>query len=55
MSVSLLEVIENGGYDLSTVEDAMWLLSKQCEFYELIDKAQELVDESDAYGHETLL
>ena len=44
MSVSLLEVIEHGGYDLSTVEDANWLLSKQNEFEELIEKAQELVD-----------
>lgn len=38
MSVSLLEVIEAGGYDLTTVEDANWLLSKQSEFEELIDR-----------------
>ena len=48
MSVSLLEVIEAGGYDLSTIEDANWLLSKQSEFEELIEEAQELIDEAQA-------
>lgn len=48
MSVSLLEVIEAGGYDLTTVEDANWLLSKRSEFEELIEEAQELVDEAQA-------
>ena len=47
MSVSLLEVIEAGGYDLTTVEDANWLLSKQSEFDELVEQAQELVDNVD--------
>lgn len=47
MSVSLLEVIEAGGYDLTTVEDANWLLSKQSEFEELIEQAQEVVDNAD--------
>lgn len=47
MSVSLLEVIEYGGYNLNTVEDAQWLLSKQSEFEELIEAAQELVDNQD--------
>ena len=47
MSVSLLEVIEAGGYDLATVEDANWLLSKQSEFEELIEQAQEVVDKAD--------
>ncbi len=47
MSVSLLEVIEAGGYDLATTEDAAWLLSKQNEFEELVEKAQELVEESE--------
>lgn len=40
MSVSLLEVIEAGGYDLATHEDANWLLSKQSEFEELIEEAE---------------
>lgn len=44
MSVSLLEVIEHGGYDLSTVEDAKWLLSKRAEIEELLEKAEELVE-----------
>lgn len=44
MSVSLLEVIEAGGYNLSTKEDALWLLSKQNEFDQLVEEAQELVD-----------
>lgn len=44
MSVSLLEVIEAGGYDISTEEDANWLLSKQSEFEELVEKAQALID-----------
>jgi hypothetical protein len=45
MSVSLLEVIEAGGYDLSTKEDAIWLLSKRNEFEELIEAAEELLEE----------
>lgn len=44
MSVSLLEVIEAGGYDLNTKEDAEWLLSKQSEFDELIEKAEEVLE-----------
>ena len=47
MSVSLLEVIEAGGYDLSTKEDAIWLLSKQTEFEELVEQAEELIENSD--------
>lgn len=44
MSVSLLEVLESAGYDISTKEDARWLLSKQSEFEELIEQAQEVVE-----------
>ncbi len=47
MSVSLLEVIEAGGYDLGTKEDAIWLLSKQTEFKELVEQAEELVEEQE--------
>lgn len=47
MSVSLLEVIEHGGYNLNTYADAQWLLTKQSEFEELIEAAQELVDNQD--------
>jgi len=45
MSVSLLEVIEAGGYDLRTKEDALWLLSKQSEFETLVEQAEEIVEE----------
>lgn len=47
MSVSLLEVIEAAGYDLSTPDDANWLLSKQNEFEELIEKAELLMEETE--------
>lgn len=47
MSVSLSEVIEAGGYDLETVEDAQWLLSKQSEFERLVEKAEELIEQSE--------
>ena len=47
MSVSLLEVIEAGGYDLQTVEDANWLLSKQSEFEELVEQAEKIIEESE--------
>ena len=44
MSVTILEVIEAGGYNLFTEEDAIWLLSVETQFAELIEKAHELVD-----------
>ena len=44
MGVSIAEVIEAGGYDLSTVEDANWLLATQVEYEQLIEKAQELLE-----------
>ena len=47
MSVSLLEVIEAGGYNLDTREDAKWLLSKQMEFDELIEQAEAVADTCD--------
>lgn len=47
MSVSLLEVIEHGGYDISTPEDAEWLVSKANEFEELLDQAKETINESE--------
>lgn len=45
MSVSLLEVIEAAGYNLSTLDDANWLLSKVNEFEELVVKAEDLIEE----------
>lgn len=47
MSVSLLEVIEHSGYDLTTVEDARWLLSNRTEFEHLIEEAEALVEEAE--------
>jgi hypothetical protein len=47
MSVSLREVIEHGGYDLTTVEDARWLVGKQLEFEQLVEEAELVVEEAD--------
>jgi len=44
MGVSLLEVIEAGGYDITTKEDAIWLLATRSEYSELIENAQDLYD-----------
>lgn len=44
MSVSLLEVIEAGGYDLSTPEDAKWLLAQVNQFEELVVKAEDMLE-----------
>ena len=45
--ISLAEVIEAGGFDLSTKEDAEWLLSTQNEYDSLIEQAEELLEEED--------
>lgn len=54
MSVSLAEVIEHGGYDLTTLEDARWLVSKQSEFEQLVEEAEETIErleaEEEQYG-----
>lgn len=44
MSVSILEVIEAGGYDLSTEDDAKWLLAQVNQFEELVVKAKDMLD-----------
>lgn len=50
MSVSLLEVLENAGYDvLNNVDDARWLMSQNDEWNELYEKAEELEDEYNDY------
>lgn len=48
MSVSLASVIEHGGYDLSTLEDAQWLVATQQEYAELIEAAEELIEERES-------
>lgn len=45
MSRSLLEALEGAGYNLSTPEDATWLLSKRNEFEELVEQAEILLEE----------
>jgi hypothetical protein len=47
MSVSILEVIESAGYDLSTYDDAQWLLSQQSQFNDLIDEAEKTIDDKE--------
>ena len=44
MSVSIREVIEAGGYDLTTVEDARWLIAQEGNWDELLEQAEELVE-----------
>ena len=45
MSVSLREVIEAGGYDLTIKDDIFWLLSKQDEFNDLIEEAEDRLEQ----------
>lgn len=47
MSVSLLEVVESGGYDITTVDDARWLVSKQAEFNQLVEEAEAVIEVSE--------
>ena len=47
MSVSLAYVLEQAGYDLSTVEDARWLVSKVAEFEQIIVEAEDLIEQED--------
>ena len=47
MSVSIAELISTAGYDLSTKEDATWLLSQVSQFEELVVKAEDLLEETE--------
>lgn len=47
MSVSIQEVIEAAGYDLSTRDDANWLLSHRSEFDDLIEEAEATIERLD--------
>lgn len=50
MSVSLLEVLENAGFDIKkNIDDAKWLLGKRNEFEELCEKAEELEEKYSEY------
>lgn len=54
MSVSLLEVIEAGGYDLSTEDDAKWLLAQVNQFEELVEKAKDMLEAIEEAENERL-
>ena len=48
MSVSLLEVLEHGGYDiLNNLEDSKWFLSKQSEFSDLVEQVETYVEDAE--------
>ena len=50
MSVSLLEVLENAGFDIkNNIEDARWLMSQSDEWEELYEQAENLDDDYDDY------
>lgn len=56
MSMSLLEVIEHGGYKpLDEVDDAKWLLSKVAEFEGLISEVEDFLEEVDRSTYEAEL
>ena len=44
MSVSLEEALNGAGYRFDNVDDCVWLLGKREEFDELIEKAEEIVE-----------
>lgn len=54
MSVSILQVIDAGGYDLSTEEDARWLLGQCNQWEELVDAAEELINKIEEAESERL-
>ena len=55
MSISLLEVLENAGFDIKkNIDDAKWFLGKRNEFEELCEKAEKLNDLYDEYIDYTL-
>lgn len=54
MSVSILEVIEAGGYDLNTPEDAKWLLLQVNQFEELVTQAEDLIEKIEEAENERL-
>lgn len=44
MSVSIDQVISAAGYDLSTPEDAQWLVSQVNRFDELVEEAEDMLE-----------
>ena len=50
MSVSLLEVLEDAGYDIkNNIDDAKWFLGQRDEFEELYEEAENFEEEYDDY------
>ena len=43
--VTIKEVIESAGYDLTTIEDNQWLLSRRNEIERLLEAAEELIED----------
>jgi len=54
MSVSILEVIEAGGYDLTTKEDCQWLLGQVNQFEDLVTKAEDLIEKHEQIESEEI-
>lgn len=52
MSVSIREVIESGGYDLTTLEDARWLVAQQSSFNDLVEEAELTIEQFEDEDHE---
>ena len=50
--VSLTEVIQAGGFDLSLYEAAKWLLRQVDQFEELVAQAEDLVEKEEALKSE---
>lgn len=52
MSVSILEVLENAGFDVkNNVDDANWLLGQTNQFEELTEEAEELTSDWEDYKY----
>ena len=52
MSVSLLEVLENAGYDIkNNIDDAYWFQNLEEEFEELKEEANKLTDDWEDYKY----
>ena len=52
MSVSLLEVLNSAGYDFTKLEDAQWLSAQEAQWDELLEQAEELIDEAEYQANE---
>ena len=55
MSVSILEALEHGGWDVeNNPEDARWLLAQVNQFEELVTKAEDLIEKIEEAENERL-